>query len=364
MMDAPQPLYDISKSFEYHCAHGFNVPTISAQRRFPPKNTWINFLGYPVASRIGIPACAIMISKGISALSKLGFDIFTYKTIRIAAHPCHASPNIAYVHAGMLTHQNIGGKISAAKQPSTHISDIAITNSYGNGCADPAWTSADIAATRAALQPGQILIVSVFGNSTQEFVAAAQLAQHAGAHIIEANISCPNMISDHQPLCYDPEQVYATVHALVASVSIPVIIKVGFFSDVHLLRRVLIAAARAGAAGVCGINSVPMQVVNHDGNPVFGQLRKISGVSGAPIRNLALEFVVQARKIIDEENLKLVILATGGITQPHHFDLFLNAGATIALCATGAMWNPFLAMEYHQQQNISQKGEEYVQPHI
>jgi hypothetical protein len=39
----------------------------------------------------------------------------------------------------------------------------------------------------------------------------------------------------------------------------------------------------------------------------------------------------------------------GGITIPEHFNQFLNSGADIALSATGMMWNPYLAAQFHQQ---------------
>jgi len=71
--------------------------------------------------------------------------------------------------------------------------------------------------------------------------------------------------------------------------------------------------------------------------------------------------VQETRTIIDQEKLDLTILATGGITKAEHFDLFFNAGADIALSATGAMWNPYLANEYHQQQNTKEYYETNAQ---
>ncbi len=63
----------------------------------------------------------------------------------------------------------------------------------------------------------------------------------------------------------------------------------------------------------------------------------------------ALEFVKKAREINDQEKLGLTIIGCGGITTPQHFNEFFNNGADIAMSATGMMWDPLLAMRYHNQ---------------
>jgi len=50
----------------------------------------------------------------------------------------------------------------------------------------------------------------------------------------------------------------------------------------------------------------------------------MSGLSGNPIRSLAKRFVIDAVRIIREEQLDLVVLATGGVTKHEHFKEFLD----------------------------------------
>ena len=73
----------------------------------------------------------------------------------------------------------------------------------------------------------------------------------------------------------------------------------------------------------------------------------MSGICGGPIRAAALDWVAQARKIIKEERLDLALVGCGGIMLPAQFDAFLEAGADVAMSATGMMWDPFLALRYH-----------------
>jgi uridine monophosphate synthetase len=401
------------------------LPTVSRA----PQEKWRDFLGYKIASPIGISACAATHSMGIRLAARLGCDVLTYKTIRCYESPAHPQPNIAFVNCpASLTHDDIGKKIVAQDMTDTTLlpslnfprarpelvegypraledillpqfsfhskpgspseiiedgvelvqderkeryesskvdnsfsetslcsSDIAIANSFGNQSMDPDWVKNDIQKAKQSLLPGQVLIVSVFGNTHDEWIKAAQLAVEGGADIIEANFSCPNLKAHNQPVYTRPDDIFSIAQTLVQSLpkEIPLILKFGVFADHHLMRQTLIAAAQAGARGICGINTIPMKVVNADGAPTFGN-RIFAGVSGAPIQKLALDFIKNASIIIHQENLNLVLLAVGGIMKPSHFSQFLRAGATIALSATGMMYNPDLAARYHEQQQIQQ----------
>ena len=316
-----------------------------------PKKDWCEFLGYTIASPIGISACAVTTSKGIWLAARLGCDVLTYKTIRCYTWPPHPQPNIAYIsRSAPLTHDDIGKTIIAHNSEPTHSSDIAIANSFGNQSMDADWTKNDIQKAKQSLLEGQVLIVSIFGNTLDEWVKTARLASESGADIIEANFSCPNLSTNNEPIYTRPEDIFSIAQALVQSTpsQIPIILKFGVFTDYQLMKQALVAAATAGVKGICGINSVPMKVVNIDGTPTFGT-RTIAGVSGIPIQELALDFIKTASTIIQQENLNLVLLGVGGITMASHFSKFFAAGATVALSATGMMYNPYLAAEYHEQ---------------
>lgn len=338
-----------------------------------PKEDWCEFLGYKIASRIGMPACAVTTSEGIWLAARLGCDILTYKTIRCYAWPSHPEPNIAYIDRFLpLTYDDIGKTIIAhnngscfanrffkilmnektSEDNSMHSSDIAIANSFGNQSMDQDWTKNDIQKAKQSLLEGQILIVSIFGNTHDEWIKTAQLAIDGGADIIEANFSCPNLNTNNEPIYTRPEDIFSITQALVQTIppQIPIILKCGIFTDHQLMKQALIAAANAGAKGICGINSVPMKVVNTDGTPTFGT-RTIAGISGIPIQELALDFIKTASLIIQKENLNLVLVGVGGITMASHFSTFFAAGATIALSATGMMQNPCLAAQYHDMKN-------------
>ena len=352
-MIAIVPLYDVSKSFEQNCMDGpvFNgkIPARPISDRWP----WKSFLGYPVASPIGVPACAIMTSKGIALMARIGFDIVTYKTIRSDGMQAYPTTNISYVAVDKdFTQADIGATFSSTNQEPEDPGQLAITNAFGNASPPAPWVFADIAAARASLAAGQVLIVSVFGcakqdcTQEQDFVKAADIAYRAGAQVIELNLSCPNLKG---AVPYkDASRVAAIVGGVVQAVPLPIIIKVGIFDSKEDMREILMTAAKAGARGIVGINSIAIKVIDEKGEPFFGHGREISGLSGAPIFEITKQFVRDAHEIIIQENLDLVLVATGGVTRHEQFQELLDAGADIALSGAGAMWYPYLAHEYHQ----------------
>ncbi|TLY48647.1 MAG: hypothetical protein E6K54_01225 [Gammaproteobacteria bacterium] len=356
MLSVSSPLYDINKTFE----ENFNNPPFTSikppTRDWPKKKQWISLLGYSLASNIGAAACAVTTGKGIALLSQLGFDVLTYKTIRCKAYPTHPLPNIVYLDREKLFNFADLKEVVFTRDQIEEISDkFAISNSFGNGCLEPMAVMQDIAFAKNSLAEGQMLIVSVYGEGdslrsiSQDFAAAALLAKEAGADVIELNFSCPNLMKSGEPLYCSIEHVSQITTFVVKCLgSIPVLVKVGLIHQHELLVKLLISAAQAGARGISAINSISMRVLNKNHLPAFGK-RIYSGVSGYPIRHLALECIKKLVQINQTEKLHLTILGMGGITMPQHFNQFLNTGADIALSATGMMWNPYLANQFHQQ---------------
>lgn len=314
----------------------------------------LNLLGYKINSPIGISACPITTSAGIKVLSKLDYSIFTYKTIRSHYQPIFSGDIYLVDKEEQLTKKDLNSKFKLLNRSVDSYDKLAITNSFGINSLDPESTIKDISKAKAELSEGQVLIVSIYGSGNtkqdqiKDFVEAAKIAAAGGAQIIEANLSCPN-VCNKEFVYKNPSLVSEICSEIVKEAkNIPVIIKVGFFDDINQTLSIIIAAHKAGVSGICGINTVPAKIVDTKNKPVYGAEHETSGISGAPIFNLTLEFIKDCRKIIDEEKLNFTLLATGGVIKQEQFDILLAAGADVALCATGAMRNNNIAQEYNK----------------
>lgn len=351
-------LYDIDKTYLENIEQGPQFSGPLPERERPPRESWVDFLGKKVASPLGVPAGPLLSEKWTTLAARLGFDIVTYKTIRSLEYAGHPLPNILYIDAKDMGEDE--GVVHTLKQQPHSLKDLAITNSFGMPSQDRDFLFQDIARARQALGEGQVLVVSIVGTPGQEkdfiedFVETAFLAKQAGAEIIEANFSCPNVSTGEGSVYQDSKQVERLSLALKKVLGpIPLIIKVGVFSDFEGLKQVLIAAERSGVQAVSGINTISREVLNEEGRSPFDSARVRSGICGAPIRKKALEFITRARAVIQQENLDLQLIGVGGVITPEHIDDFLVKGADFVQVATGMMWNPYLAQEYHQRGRLN-----------
>lgn len=352
--DIQSPIYNIHKSYLHNAEEG---PFFSGQIPPRPPSDLINFLGFPVAGRVGIPAGPLLNSKWIKLAADLHYDILCYKTIRSSSFSGHPVPNIVFIDGDVQLTESPEPIFQKDSIP-TRMDSIGITNSFGMPSRSPEYLHKDIPKANALLHPGQAMIVSVVGsgesgNLIQDFVDAALLAKDCGAKIIEANFSCPNVKGKEGSLYQDPDATLQLTQKIARAISpIPLIIKVGCYPNRQMLKESCSAIARGGARAIAGINTISRKIVTPSGEPVLGQNRLVSGVCGSPIRQAALQFVEECRAVIDREKLGLTLIGGGGITLPEHFDAFFNAGADFAMTATGMMWNPYLAIQYHQKEHL------------
>lgn len=337
-----QPIYDITKSYLYNLENG---PFFSGTIPPRPPFGWKDFLGFKIASRIGVPAGPLLNSNWVGLAADLGYDVLTYKTIRSYEHQSHPLPNIALVDIqGQLNPHKLPGSVKRRLNPPKNLQEVAMTNSFGNPSRPPEYLRKDIKRALEKLHPGQVLIVSIFGTSTDEYLFAARLAKECSAPIIEANFSCPNVASKEGSLFSNPQEVESLSRQIVQEIgTIPLVIKLGMICDPALLKQVLVAAARGGARAVCGINTISLSV-----SPPLGKNREKCGICGFPILNAALQFTREAKRIIDKEKLDLELMTTGGVAKPEHFQQMFDAGASIAMTATAMMWDPCLASNFHK----------------
>jgi len=359
-------IYDISKSYADNAQfgpfmHGQPIP----KRIFAPKEEWKDFLGFKIASPLGVPAGPLLNSNWIGLAADLGFDVVNYKTIRSAAHAGHPVPNMIYVTVPPDLKTLTSQTIESIEIPPESMGDLAVTNSFGMPSKDREFLKLDIPRANSLLKEGQVMIVSVVGtpseskssvnpgdhytNFVKDFVEVASFAKDCGAKIIEANFSCPNVVSGEGSIFQNADTTRDIASAIVQALGdTPLILKVGTYEDEELMKRVFRLAAEVKVSAICGINSVSMKVVSpKTKESALGANRLTSGVCGGPIRPIAVDFMKRARRIINNEQLNLALLGCGGITEPQHFDEFLDAGAQVVMSATGMMWDPYLAARWH-----------------
>lgn len=351
------PFYDPNKSYDENYDQGPFGSFTDGQIYKEDGEPQYDFLGQKVYLPFGIPAGPLLNSNFCKGAFENGFDIAVYKTVRSGIFPCHPFPNVLSVKVeGDLTMEKASQKLVA---DNNFAEPISITNSFGVPSKDAAVWQEDVKKAISYAGKGQVLVLSFMGTvkenqTADEFVAdyglAARQAMATGAKILETNLSCPN-IGNEGLVCYNlemTEKVCAAVRAEIGET--PLILKVGYYKSDEDIKK-LVEIAEKYAQAISLINTIPVEVVDKDGNQALpGKNRLKSGVCGASIKWAGLEMVERLRKIIGNRQQETVkIIGVGGVTTKEDYFEYLEAGADAVMSATGAMWNPELAKEIKEQ---------------
>jgi len=348
--------YHLERTYDWNYQNG---PVYDGPFPEIPTTPLKDFLGLPVNSRLGIPAGLLLNSRWVKVYGRLGFDILTYKTVRNEYRECYALPNWIFIGRN---DQIDPGKLAEAQQisPQTPKDYLAATSSvsFGMPSKDPKDWMPDVGRARQALLPGQVLIVSVvaspqpgsdISDMVTEFGDLAAMAREAGAQVVEANLSCPNVCTAEGDIYLDAAlsgEIAGAMHK--GAKGIPILLKLGHFAETDKMTQVL-QAVDGKATGVVMVNGISRRVVNLDGSAAFGEGREMSGILGHGIHAFSLDNVKTAIDIITRNKLSLKVIAVGGVSAVDDAASYFDAGAVAVMMGSAPMFDPTLAVNFKHQ---------------
>jgi dihydroorotate dehydrogenase (NAD+) catalytic subunit len=176
------------------------------------------------------------------------------------------------------------------------------------------------AATRLA-PLGVPLIASISADTADGFAQAAQIVSRAHPALIEVNISCPNVQSEHGEMFASSAEAAAEVtRRVTAATNIPCIVKLS--PNVPDIASIARAVAAAGAAAITAINTMPGMLVDAEsGAPVLDN--RTGGISGPALKPIALRCVHEIAGAVD-----IPLIGTGGVLTGVDAVEMISAGAT------------------------------------
>ena len=347
--------YRLDRSFEWNFRNG---PAYDGTFPEVPKIPLKDYFGIPAQSRIGVAASVLVNRRWTETYARLGFDLLTYKTVRMRRRRCHNFPNWMFVDEGSdLLEETDTALVRPARRIGNPL-DLTGAGSFGMPSRLPEFWQEDICKTRASLPASKVLIVSIVATPlpgmtademASEFGELAGMVSAAGAQVIEANLSCPNVRAGEGELYQDTQMVGRVAKAVrTGAGNKPVTLKLGHILKNEDLSAVL-QAAEGLADGVVMINGVNRTVVNHDGSATFGPGRETCGIIGQGLRPVAIDAVDRAGRIVQRDRLSLKIIGTGGFAKPADAAAFFDAGAYAVFSASGAIFDPHLAIRVKQE---------------
>jgi len=183
---------------------------------------------------------------------------------------------------------------------------------------------------RKLLRPmGTSLIASFFGSTADEFAKVATRIQEGEPHLIEANISCPNVEADlGLPFALDPSSAAVVTEAVRRVSRVPLIVKLS--PNTPRLAQVARAVQEAGADAIAAINTVgPGMVIDvRAARPVLSNL--VGGISGPAILPIAVRCVYEICKVVT-----IPVIGIGGVLTGEDAAQMIMAGATAVGIGSG-----------------------------
>jgi dihydroorotate dehydrogenase (NAD+) catalytic subunit len=181
----------------------------------------------------------------------------------------------------------------------------------------------EIRAAKKNLAPlGVPVIASIFAETIYDFGTIARFISEAEPHLIEVNISCPNIDDRYrQMFAADPYVVAQVTRRVKQNTEIPVLVKLS--PNVTDVAKIARTAVEAGADGITAINSLgPGLILDVETcRPVLAH--GTGGVSGPAMRPIAVRCVRDICRAVD-----VPVVAVGGVTSGRDVVEMILVGAT------------------------------------
>ncbi len=197
------------------------------------------------------------------------------------------------------------------------------------------------------IHKGVPLIVSIFGDTEDQYAMMARKVEQVGVDAVELNISCPH--AKVSSIGADPYLTASVVSKVKAATKLPVFVKLN--PNVTSIVDIGRAAEKAGADALVAINTLRGMAIDIDiGKPILAN--KSGGISGKAIKPMAIKAVYDLY-----ESVHIPIIGCGGVFTGHDAIEFMLAGASAVQVGT-AFFNGFGIIETIKHDII-----EYMQRH-
>lgn len=180
-------------------------------------------------------------------------------------------------------------------------------------------------------------VLNIAGNTPEDYIKLAKIAQENNIQAVEVNVSCPNVKCGCIEYGVNKQALYELIQMIRANYENCLIVKLS--PNVTSAEDVAVSAQAAGADAVSAINTVRGMGVKLDF--AGGKIKKntvTGGLSGKCVKPIALSFVDRISKVID-----IPIIGMGGIYSLEDILEFFAVGAKAVEIGTANFTHPDIA---------------------
>lgn len=182
-----------------------------------------------------------------------------------------------------------------------------------------------------------VILANLGGGCLEDYLQGIEKLNNTDVHMIELNISCPNVKCGGMAFGIKSQIAYEVVKEVKNICKKPLLVKLS--PNAEDIVDMAISCEKAGADGISLINTFKAMVIDiKKRKPVFDNV--YAGLSGPAIKPIALRMVHEVCKNVD-----VPVIGMGGIASAEDAIEFIMAGAHAIQVGTGNFMKPDICLD-------------------
>ena len=193
------------------------------------------------------------------------------------------------------------------------------------------------------LQKDTVILANIAGSTVEECVQVAEKLESTDVHMIELNISCPNVKQGGAAFGTSCEMASEVVKQVRKATSKPLVVKLS--PNVTNIADIAKAVESAGADAVSLINTLlGMRIDINTGRPVLRN--NVGGMSGRAVFPIAVRMVWQVANAV-----KNPVIGMGGVSSGRDAIELMMAGASAVQVGAVIFTDPYAPIKIIDEMN-------------
>ena len=195
-----------------------------------------------------------------------------------------------------------------------------------------------------------VVLANIAGSTVEECIAVAEKLEQTDVHMIELNISCPNVKQGGAAFGTSCEMAAEVTRQVRKATTKPLVVKLS--PNVTSITDIAKAVEDAGADAISMINTLlVMRIDINTGRPVLRN--NVGGMSGPAVFPIAVRMVWQAANAVN-----IPIIGMGGVSSGRDAIELMMAGASAVQVGAAIFTDPFAPVKIIGEMNefLDSKG--------
>ena len=200
------------------------------------------------------------------------------------------------------------------------------------------------------LKKETVILANFAGSTVEECVEAAEKLDNTDVHMLELNISCPNVKQGGAAFGTSCEMAAEVTSRVRKATKKPLVVKLS--PNVTSIAEIAKAVEAAGADAVSLINTLlGMRIDVNTGRPVLKN--NVGGMSGPAVFPIAVRMVWQTANAV-----KIPVIGMGGVSSGRDAIELMMAGASAVQVGAAVFTDPFAPIKIIEEMNdfLDSKG--------